>query len=136
MLKNSRIVLDTNVIVSALISKPESGLSRLLEHLVRNSTFVICNQTYDEFERVLLGPKLAKYIDVDRVIQFLTLYWIIAELIVVTNIEPYCRDPKDDVFLALALEADADLVITGDSDLLVLNPFKGVQILSPSTLNY
>ncbi len=136
MLKNSRIVVDTNVIVSALISKPESSLSRLLEYLVRNSTLVICNQTYDELESVLLGPKLAKYIDVDRVIQFLTLYWIIAELIVVTNIEPYCRDPKDDVFLALALEAKADLIITGDSDLLVLHPFKGVQILSPSTLNY
>ncbi len=66
----------------------------------------------------------------------MTLYWIVAELVDIVNVKPYCRDPKDDVFLALALEAKADLIITGDSDLLVLNPFKGVQILAPSELSY
>ncbi len=40
-----------------------------------------------------------------------------------------CRDPKDDKYLELAVAAKADCVITGDHDLLVLNPFRGIPIL-------
>ena len=42
-----------------------------------------------------------------------------------------CRDPKDDKFLALAVNGQADFIVTGDRDLLVLNPFRGIAIVQP-----
>ena len=44
-----------------------------------------------------------------------------------------CRDPTDDKFLELAANGHADLILTGDKDLLVLNPFRGIQIVGPAT---
>ncbi len=46
--------------------------------------------------------------------------------------QPVCRDPDDDKVLALAIAAQADLIVSGDNDLLVLQPFKGIPILSPA----
>jgi putative PIN family toxin of toxin-antitoxin system len=43
-----------------------------------------------------------------------------------------CRDPKDDKFLSLAVSGHADLILTGDADLLALHPFQGIAILSPA----
>jgi len=43
-----------------------------------------------------------------------------------------CRDPKDNKFLELAVAGDANCIVTGDKDLLVLNPFRGIKIISPS----
>lgn len=42
-----------------------------------------------------------------------------------------CRDPKDDKFLSLAVAGQADVIVTGDEDMLTLNPFRGVAILTP-----
>ena len=42
-----------------------------------------------------------------------------------------CRDPKDDKFLALAVDGQADFIVTGDRDLLVSNPFRGIAIVQP-----
>jgi len=43
-----------------------------------------------------------------------------------------CRDPRDDKFLELAVDGRADLILTGDSDLLTLHPFRGIAILTPA----
>jgi predicted nucleic acid-binding protein len=43
-----------------------------------------------------------------------------------------CRDPRDDKFLEVAVNGRADAIVTGDQDLLVLNPFQGIPILSPA----
>ena len=45
-----------------------------------------------------------------------------------------CRDPKDDRILELAVNGNASFLVTGDDDLLTLNPFRGIQILVPSKL--
>jgi predicted nucleic acid-binding protein len=49
----------------------------------------------------------------------------------VTSVITECRDPEDDKFLALAIDGAATYLITGDDDLLALNPFRGVAILTP-----
>ncbi len=46
--------------------------------------------------------------------------------------QPVCRDPDDDEVLALAVAAQADLIISGDNDLLVLQQFNGIPILTPA----
>ncbi|MDP1656717.1 MAG: putative toxin-antitoxin system toxin component, PIN family [Hylemonella sp.] len=48
------------------------------------------------------------------------------------NLAPPCRDPKDNMFLALVQACDADALISSDADLLVLHPWQGVPILTPA----
>jgi putative PIN family toxin of toxin-antitoxin system len=55
-----------------------------------------------------------------------------AELVTITDRITACRDPKDDKFLELAVNARADLIISGDADLLALNPFRGIPIVTPA----
>jgi putative PIN family toxin of toxin-antitoxin system len=55
-----------------------------------------------------------------------------AELVKITERIAACRDPKDDNFLELAVNGHADVLITGDSDLLAPNPFRGIPIISPA----
>ena len=43
-----------------------------------------------------------------------------------------CRDPKDDQILELAVSGNADCIVTGDDDLLTLNPFRGIAIITPA----
>jgi putative PIN family toxin of toxin-antitoxin system len=72
-----------------------------------------------------------RYIDEEDRIQFLTLLVREAILVEITKHVTECRDPKDDKFLELAINGKADIVITGDSDLQIHNPFRGIQILAP-----
>jgi len=57
-----------------------------------------------------------------------------AEAIVITERIAACRDATDDKFLELAVNGKADLVVSGDADLLVLNPFRGIPIVPPATV--
>jgi len=55
-----------------------------------------------------------------------------AEVVFITERIVACRDPKDDKFLELAVNGRADLIISGDVDLLALDPFRGVPIVTPA----
>jgi uncharacterized protein len=56
-----------------------------------------------------------------------------AELVKITERIAACRDPTDDKFLELAVNGHADLIVSGDADLLALNPFRGIPIVPPAT---
>jgi uncharacterized protein len=56
-----------------------------------------------------------------------------AELVEIIDRVTECRDPTDDKFLELAVNGHADLILTGDADLLVLNPFRGIPVVAPVT---
>src|SRR6185312_11121421 len=93
------------------------------------------NATMDEFVEVLFRKKFDKYFLNDEekysVIQTISLsavFFPIAEIIT------GCRDPKDNKFLELAVEANASCIVTGDKDLLVLDPFRGIPILTAADL--
>lgn len=55
----------------------------------------------------------------------------VAEMVEIRETIVVCRDPKDDKLLELAVSGNADFLVTGDKDLLVLNPFRGVEIITP-----
>lgn len=57
----------------------------------------------------------------------------LAELVHIAERIAVCRDPKDDKFLELAVNGKADVIVSGDADLLVLNPFRGITIVPPAT---
>jgi uncharacterized protein len=117
------IVFDTNTLISGLIfnsSVPRQALVKALSV----GTLVYSDETLTELERVVQYPKFNKYASQTEKDSFLADYKESAVLIehISTQIVA-CRDPKDDKFLTLAVAANAEFIVTGDDDLLVLHPF-------------
>jgi uncharacterized protein len=88
-------------------------------------------ETLNELRSVLLRPKFNPYSSRDDRLQFIEDFETFAIPTVVQYSIAVCRDPRDDKFLSLAVSGNADLILTGDTDLLVLHPFRGIDILSP-----
>ena len=124
-----RAVIDDNVIVSALLADgvPRTVFNKLLD----TGTILISVPILLELADVLGRSKFEKYITYDERMRFLVGYLKDAEMTEVTEEIDICRDPKDNMLLELAVSGDADYLITGDSDLLDLDPFRGVEIFAP-----
>ena len=126
-----RIVVDTNVFISAALkekSPPGTAAHLAAEsHLLLKSTI-----TEQELFVTLARPRLAPLIP-PRFRDWLSEVLAAAELVAITERIAACRDPKDDKFLELAVNGRADLIVTGDADLLVLNPFRDISIVTPAT---
>ncbi|PZV27517.1 MAG: putative toxin-antitoxin system toxin component, PIN family [Snowella sp.] len=132
MIPKPNLVLDTNIIVSAILSK--TGKPRqTLDKAQDISQVLMSNSVLEEIEMVLLRPKFDKYISQLERRFFLTNFLKTVEFIAETEVVTICRDPKDDKILNLALSGQAEYIISGDQDLLVLNPFQGIQIITIDT---
>jgi putative PIN family toxin of toxin-antitoxin system len=128
--KNERVVPDTNFLVSALLF--EDGWAGLAFKLIAESGTLLCSDdTLTELTEVFARPKFDPFCS--RESRMGMLYDTIRVMTKVQVLEEIraCRDPKDDKFLSLAVAGNARVIISGDKDLLVLHPFRGVQILSP-----
>lgn len=79
---------------------------------------------------VLLRPKFDKYLSVEDRLEFLYRIETRYKKVKTTSSFTDCRDPKDNIFLNLSVDANADCLITGDKDLLILDPFHKILILS------
>lgn len=127
-----RLVLDTNVLVSAILS-PASISAKILNWGEDNGVILYSTATLTEVLSVLGRSKFSKYIDHDDIdglsIRIKTV-WLFVEIL---NQVQLCRDPKDDKFIDLALNGEASHLITGDSDLLVLNPIQNNSVIKPRT---
>jgi uncharacterized protein len=95
--------------------------------LVLTSSAVI-----DEFEQVLRRPKFNRHRDLDIRLSYLESLLDLLTPITVIDLVEDCRDPNDNMFLALALNGKADVIVTGDDHLLCLHPWRGIAILSPA----
>ena len=125
-----RLVIDTNILVSSILI--ESSLPDIAFKEARKiGTILFSDVTFQELQEVLTRSKFDKYIPLDIRSQFLAKIKLESEQILVSEIVNKCRDPKDDKFLDVALNGQATHIITGDKDLLELNPFEGIPILTP-----
>jgi putative PIN family toxin of toxin-antitoxin system len=88
--------------------------------------------TEAQFLEVIARPYLAPLITQDAG-DWLTQLMRSAELVSITERIAVCRDPTDDKFLELAVNGRADFILTGENDLLALNPFRGIPIVAPGT---
>ena len=126
-----RIVLDTNIIVSGLLW---GGIPRQLLDLGRDGqvTFFTSNLLLDELATVLERKKFAKLLASQKITPAFLMqhYGMLATLVKTKPIERIVRDVDDDMVIATALAAKADIIATGDNDLLVLHPWEGIQILN------
>lgn len=126
-----RIVLDTNVLVSAALRNGSVPHRSLLKARMEGR-LLASDETLAEFRSVLLRDKIDR--DVARVLRLNLLeeYARLCTLIPITHPIRACRDPRDDKFLEVAVHGRADAIVTGDADLLALNPFRGIAILMPT----
>jgi len=125
-----RVVFDTNVLVSRLLV-PQSVPARAVHKTVAEDTILACDATLTELANVLRRRKFDPYVTVSDRQEFLRLFGRITVLVPIVHIVQACRDPKDDTFLTLAVNGHAELIITGDLDLLALHPFRGIAIVTP-----
>jgi putative PIN family toxin of toxin-antitoxin system len=127
-----RCVFDTNVLVSALLlpdSKPRQALDVALQRGKVLVSFPVLAEIYE----VLGRKQFRRYIDEEDVRAFLAALTRETEYVDVGETIRACRDPKDDKFFELAVSGHANYIVSGDADLLALNPFRGVVIAPPHT---
>lgn len=125
-----RVVFDTNVVVSALLmpgSVPRRAFNKALTH----ATVLISLATAAELNDVLRRSRFDRYLPEDERLQLLDGFLRQAIHVVRTELITDCRDPKDNKFLELAVSGRATYIISGDDDLLMLHPFRGISILTP-----
>lgn len=126
------IVIDTNVLVSALLFPTSMTAQAVSKALIEFNLF-LSQQTFDEFVEVIQRPKFAKYF-IQReheINDFIEDLMIFAFIIEVTHQVTDCQDPKDNKFLEVALSANALYLVTGDKkDLISMNPYHGIEIIT------
>lgn len=127
-MKKTRLILDTNLWISFLISSSFIELDNLFR--TGNIILLFSEESLEEFVEVVQRPRLQKYFpkkDLEKLLQLFDEY---AELVEVKSKLTICRDPKDDFLLNLAIDGKADFLVTGDKDLLVIKKIKSTEILS------
>ena len=124
-----RFVFDANVIVSAFLFK--NSPPRLALETAKNQGIIILSDTViDELSNVLSRSKFDRYL-AKSIRQELLETLVEASLLVQPSESiDECRDPKDNKYLELAISGHAESLITGDEDLLVLNPFRNIKIIT------
>lgn len=136
-----KVVLDTNTIVSALLN-PYGRPGKILELAFRGDLLLISSgRLIDELRRALDYPQVVKALTQHRVgwsaedtANFIMGYQKICRLSSGRALaSPVCRDPDDDWILACAEESGAEIIVSGDSDLLTLQTYKGIGILDAKT---
>ena len=123
-----RVVLDTNVFVSAIVS---DGKSRelLKKGIARQYILVTSHSILKELVSVLRRPKFK--ISEDEVNRTIIALIRTADLVSVrTKIEAVEADPKDDMVIETAIDGDAQIIVSGDSHLIALKTFEEVKIVT------
>lgn len=131
MRARERIVADTNCLISRLLL-PSSVPAQAVRQAVDRGVLLVSEATMNELADVLSRPKFDRYISLEDRQEFLRLLGRVAEFVASVYAVRECRDPKDYKFLEVALSGKADVILTGDADLLTLNPWRGIAILSPA----
>ncbi len=121
-----RLILDTNLWISFLISSRYEKLDKLL--FDQECTLLFSQELLEEFITVAGRPKLKKYFSKNDLLELLNTIDEVAEFVDVTSEVSACRDPKDNFLLSLAVDGDADYLLTGDNDLLVLEKIGDTEI--------
>jgi uncharacterized protein len=125
-----RVVLDTNVLISAALSRLGKPFA-CLDWVLDNAVLIVSRELLEELETRLARPKFGKYVDDARRRAFVADLGLSALQVELSGVVKVCRDPDDNKLLEIAVAGRADCLVTGDRDLLVLDPFEGIPILTP-----
>jgi uncharacterized protein len=131
MTDRQRVVVDTNVLVSRLLL-PDSIPGQALRKAVDVDHILVSEATMAELASVLSRPKFDPYITIKDRQEFLRLLGRLAEHVPITYTVHACRDSKDNMILEVAVNGSADVIVTGDQDLLALGTFHEIPIITPA----
>lgn len=125
------IVLDVSTVVGAAIRRG-SVPYQAMRHAFATDRVAVSDDMIAELVDVLYRPKLARFVNPELRDDVLSLLDTEGVVFTPSTRVTDCRDPKDNLYLELALVADAARIVTSDGDLLVLHPWRGVHILRPA----
>lgn len=128
---NRFFIFDTNTLLSALFDETSIPAAALKRARI-NGTLLTSEAIMLEYRMVFLRPKFDKYISLPTRIEFIENIIAQSFPVIITQEIKECRDSEDDKWLSLAVSAKSDCIISGDKDLLILNPFREIPILAPS----
>ena len=128
MTRSHKIIIDTNLWISFLLTKQFSFLDKLI--VKKKVRLIFSDELLAEFLEVVKRPKLSKYFDNKDLEQLIDSINQHGEFYSVNTIVEICRDKKDNFLLALANESKAEFLITGDKDLLILKKFENTEIIT------
>lgn len=126
-----RVVVDTNVFISGLLSSTSTP-ARVVERAIEHNQLLASIDTLRELMTKLLSPKFDRYVSRERRDALIERLGPNVEMVEIVQRVRASRDPKDDKFLEVALNGEADVLVSGDNDLLTLHPFRGTDILTPA----
>ena len=124
-----KVVLDTNVLISALIKagKPRELFFRLAEEKM----LILSRQILEEFLEVAEDPRVKKYVKEQETAAFLNSLRDATKIVEVkSKFRAVKEDPDDDVFVNTAYDGKADYIVSGDAHLLSLGEFRGIKIVT------
>jgi uncharacterized protein len=124
-MRAERYVVDSNVLISAL-SQPSGRTAEVLAEIrARGGVLLFSDETFAELASRLLRQKFDRYVDQSTRQRFLADLASVGEWVAIAGTVRACRDVEDDKFLETAINGEADCLVTGDADLLGLDPFQG-----------
>ena len=127
-MSSRKIILDTNLWISFLITKNFIELDKLI--VDKKITLIFSEELLEEFVDVVSRPKFKKYFskrDIDKIFQHFDQF---GNIVTITSNLKICRDEKDNFLLNLSIDLQVDFLITGDKDLLVLEKIDQTKILT------
>ncbi len=130
MKSDRKLVLDTNVLISRLLV-PSGVAAKAVDHALAWGLPLMSDETLSELSEVLSRPKFSRYVSKQDCENFIRLLGGLVRIVPITHRVIACRDPKDDKFLHVALNGEAEIIVTGDTDLLALHPFHNINIVNP-----
>jgi uncharacterized protein len=126
--QKNRIIIDTNLWISFLLTKDFSALDTVIAS--NAVTLIFSQELVDEIVEVTQRSKFRKYFPVDDVENLLLKIRTRSVFVTVISETDACRDPKDNFLLSLSIDGNATHLLTGDKDLLVLQKFGATKILT------
>jgi uncharacterized protein len=126
-----RFVIDTGIYVSAVMLVTSTP-ALAVEKAFAEATVLSSDASLMELAEVFGRRKFLRYTTDELRRSFYRQVFLRSEIVSVTSVVEVCRDPKDNLFLSLAIDGRANIVLTGDADLLSLHPFRNVEIISPA----
>jgi putative PIN family toxin of toxin-antitoxin system len=131
-----RVVIDTNLLVTYLISHRDPMATIIDDHLAQGDFAMLSSpELLAELDRALSYSRLQKFYDKDTRLRFVALIAQLAEMQNLPNeIPAISRDPDDDKFIACAIAGRADFLVSGDQDLLTLEQVGDVRIITAREL--
>ncbi len=131
-----KVVFDTSTLVSAAI-RPRSIPDQAVALALGRAQLCASIEIFEELQRVLQKPRFDLYVDRESRTRFLEVFrqnakFFAVSIQVQSEVAGSCRDANDDFILSLAMTVQAQVIVSSDHDLLILNPWRGIPILTPA----